>query len=66
MAPLPVDLQYILHDDGHTFAHDPFTIVTSPITLTLCGGLTYTATFNGSPIGIDTEVSLGMAYDPSS
>ena len=46
--------------------HDPFTIVTSPITHSMCGGLTYTATFNGSSITTTTKLSNGMAYNTSS
>jgi len=69
-TPLPAGKQYILHDykiaGGYTFTHDPFTIVTSPITHTMCGGLTYTATFNGSPINTTTKTSTGMAYNTTS
>ena len=32
----------------------------------MCGGLTYTATFNGSPISTTTKSSTGMAYDTMS
>ena len=68
--PLPAGKQYILHDykavGGYTFTHDPFIIVTSPITHSMCGGLTYTATFNGSAISTTTKASKVMAYDTSS
>ena len=66
-VPLPVGEQYILHDfkvvGGYTFFHDPFDIVTLPFQHDLCGGLTYTATFNGSPIDTTTKAATGMAYD---
>ena len=59
--PLPAGKQYILHDykavGGYTFTHDPFIIVTSPITHSMCGGLTYTATFNGSAISTTTKAN---------
>ena len=59
--------QYILHDykvaGGYTFVHDAFDIVTLPFQHTLCGDLTYAATFNGSPIDLTTKASTGMAYD---
>ena len=31
----------------------------------MCGGLTYTAIFNGSLISTTTKTTLGMAYDTS-
>ena len=46
--------------------HDPFAIVTSPIIHSMCGSLTYAATFNGSVISSTTKASKGMAYDTSS
>ena len=69
-TPLPAGKQYILHDykiaGGYTFTHDPFSIVTFPITHSMCGGLTYTATFNGSSITTSSKLSNGMSYDTSS
>ena len=66
-VPLPVGEQYILHDfkavGGYTFTHTPFDIVTLPFQHSMCGGLTYTATFNGSPIDTTTKAAVGMAYD---
>ena len=41
-----------------TFTHDVFTVATSPISHTLCGSITTTASFDGSPI------SLGSSYPP--
>jgi len=62
---LPVDETYVLHDfkvsGGYTFAHDAFNIVTQPFQHNLCGGLTYTATFNGQ--AINTTTKPPMAYD---
>ena len=46
---------------GYTFEHTAFDIVTTPITHTLCGGLTYTATFESTTI--DTTTKPPMAYD---
>ena len=48
---------------GYTFTHTPFDIVTLPFQHTMCGGLTYEATFNGSPIDTTTKATLAMAYD---
>ena len=61
-APLPVGKQYILHDNTLNIIHDPFTIVTSPITHTLCGDLYYTATFNGDVADLTTLLATGMQY----
>ena len=64
-AALPTNLQYILHDfeatGGDTFTHSAFSVVTAPFSHTLCGGLTYSATFNGATIGPGTKPP--MAYD---
>ena len=64
---LPVGQKYILHDyklaGGYKFAHNSFLIVTSPITHSLCGALTYSATFNGSPIDTATKSTNSMAYN---
>ena len=63
--PLPTGLEYILHDfkaaGGYTFVHEAFDIQILPFSHTLCGGLTYTATFNGA--AIDTSTKPPMAYD---
>ena len=64
---LPVDQTYVLHDfksvGGYTFTHLPFIFVTSPYEHDLCGGMTYTATFNSA--AIDTTTKPPMAYDQS-
>jgi len=62
---LPVGKQYYLHDfkavGGYKFTHNAFEFVTSPISHSLCGGLTYTATFNGQ--AINTLTKPPMAYN---
>ena len=67
--PLPASEQYILHDfksvGGYTFTHDAFEIVTSPFQHTLCGDLTYTATFDSQLIDTTTKPTIGVSYDTS-
>ena len=43
-------------------AHNEFTVVTMPIVHNLCGALTYSATYDGSPI---TNTDMLLAYEPS-
>ena len=54
---------YILQDmkpDGLIWTHIPFTLSPDPIATSLCGPLTYTATFNGFEIN---ESSVPLRYD---
>ena len=44
---------------GYQFTHDPFTVVTKPISHTLCGDLVYTSTFMSQAIN---EVSTPLGY----
>ena len=49
--------------DGLQWTHNAFTIVTQPNTHTLCGEITYEATFMGNIVDAD---SSPMKYDTSS
>jgi hypothetical protein len=62
-----LDKSYELYEwdpTGYVFTHDAFTIQTSPITHNLCGGLTYTSTFNGG--AIDANSPAPIHYNGSS
>ena len=57
---LPTGTEYILHDFEPTakfeFTHSPFTVDTKPLVgHSLCGPLSYEATFRGSPIDASSE-----------
>ena len=58
-------LMYTLDTGPKTFAppHAEFLVNTVPITHTLCGSLTYSATYDGNPINNPTDKPLG--YNPS-
>jgi len=64
-AALPIGETYTLHAfetaGGYTFTHNAFSVVTQPFQHSLCGLLTYTATFNGQ--AIDAITKPPMAYD---
>ena len=56
-------LQYELSTGAVPYmAHNEFTVVTMPIVHNLCGALTYSATYDGSPI---TNTDMPLAYEPS-
>ena len=54
---------YALHETTLAWTHDAFVINTAPITHTLCGELSYEATFMNNPIDLDTNP---MSYDSAS
>ena len=62
---LPTGEEYTLHElkvtGGYSFTHTAFEIVTTPISHTLCGDLTYVATFES--ITINTTTKPPMEYD---
>ena len=64
---LPTGLQYILHDfdlvNRYEFSHARFTVQTLPFAHSLCGQLSYRATFNSVNILSNSDP---MAYDESS
>jgi len=54
-APTIADISYIIAEGPIIFtAHDPFTIVTVPITHTLCGDIAYEGMFDGTAVDGDT------------
>ena len=56
-------LQYELTTGALPYkAHNFFKVVTVPIVHDLCGALTYSATYDGSPI---TNTDMPLAYEPS-
>ena len=65
--PVLLDKSYELYEHdpaGYEFTHEAFTIQTSPIDHILCGGLTYTSTFNG--VAIDANSPAPIHYTGSS
>ena len=58
-------LMYNLESGPMTFAppHAEFLVNTVPITHTLCGALTYSATYDSNPINSPTDQPLG--YNPA-
>jgi hypothetical protein len=54
-------LNYIIADNEKLFdAHSAFTINTMPVEHSLCGAISYSATFNGAAVDGDP-----LSYDPS-
>lgn len=65
-VPLPVGLEYIIFDYSvaapYSFSHTPFQVTTLPVQHSLCGGLTYEATFETAPINtVSTLVTFDSA-----
>ena len=63
-TPLPTDYEYTLFDKlaavSISFTHSSFIVTTLPFQHTLCGALTYRATFEGDPLDMTT---LPILYD---
>ena len=62
-----IDQSYELYEydpDGFEFTHNEFRIQTVPISHELCGGLTYTSTFNG--LAINSSSAWPVKYNGSS
>ena len=65
--PLPLNpIQYTIDSGSFTQSppHSEFSVDTVPITHSLCGDLTYSATYDGNPISSPTDQPLG--YNPTS
>ena len=67
VSTVPDEKRYVIlsasEADPYTFTHDAMTIETSPVTHTLCGHLTSTASFDGQLL---STASQPMAYDQPS
>ena len=61
--PLPSDVSYTLLEGNRAFIHSPFELVTTTDSQALCGSITYTATFDGVPVSLET---VPMSYDSES
>ena len=66
-AALPTGSTYTLYANSiaspySLMTHTAWIVTTTPITHTLCGAITYTATFEGSPVSTTTISTVGVTY----